>query len=218
MNKFEKYVLGIEESLQKVDDAVESGAYLTKMEVFDYNFKSVLGKVGKNKSYMSDMEYRASYFYAKFFKRVMELKQCGYTFEDVEKLFKVMCSKAMQLRLSYGKSVYCWNRDGFVYVEVKNKSESVHTFVIGERADLCKASLVVLTYFATDRVKDIELKSFMETYLMEVFNNIVDGQKPEPYIYKGLAKSLKNELKKIDTKKDVKKEDDSEKVIQFKAV
>lgn len=119
----------------------------------------------------------------------------------------------MQLRLSYGKSVYCWNRDGAVYVEVKNKSESVHTFEILNRTDFCKACIVVLTYFATDRVKDIELKSFMESYLMEVFNKIVAGEKPEPYIYRGLAKSLKNELNKI---KDVK--EDGKKVIEFKAV
>ena len=190
MNKFDSYVLGIEESLQKVDEAVKSGAYLTKMEVFDYNFKSVLGKVGESKSFLSDVEFRASYFYARFFKKMMELKQCGYTFEDVEKLFKAMCTRAMQLRLSYGKSVYCWNRDGAVYVEVKNKSESVHTFEILNRTDLCKACIVVLTYFATDRVKDIELKSFMESYLMEVFNKIAAGEKPEPYIYRGLAESL----------------------------
>lgn len=213
MNKFDSYVLGIEESLQKVDKAVKSGAYLTKMEVFDYNFKSVLGKVGESKSFLSDVEFRASYFYARFFKKMMELKQYGYTFEDVEKLFKVMCTRAMQLRLSYGKSVYCWNRDGAVYVEVKNKSESVHTFEILNRTDLCKACIVVLTYFATDRVKNIELKSFMESYLMEVFNKIAAGEKPEPYIYRGLAKSLKNELNKI---KDVK--EDGKKVIEFKAV
>ena len=213
MNKFDSYVLGIEESLQKVDEAVKSGAYLTKMEVFDYNFKSVLCKVGESKSFLSDVEFRASYFYARFFKKMMELKQCGYTFEDVEKLFRVMCTRAMQLRLSYGKSVYCWNRDGAVYVEVKNKSESVHTFEILNRTDLCKACIVVLAYFATDRVKDIELKSFMESYLMEVFNKIAAGEKPEPYIYRGLAKSLKNELNKI---KDVK--EDGKKVIEFKAV
>ena len=53
----------------------------------------------------------------------------------------------------------------------------------------------------------------MESYLMEVFNKIAAGEKPEPYIYRGLAKSLKNELNKI---KDVK--EDGKKVIEFKAV
>lgn len=192
--KYDRYVRSLEESIQKVDAAIKSGALLTDMELFDYYFKRFLSGEGYSiLQGMRDSVYRSAKYCADMFDELQLLRREGYTNSEAESFIGRICRGAISKKLvSSAYRVRSFDENGVLYFELYLGSELEHTFEVTGVASLSETALVLITFMLSVSTKNPELKAFYEKYVIGVFNDVMNCKKPTPYVYEGKAKTLRS--------------------------
>ena len=215
VSKYEKYVSGLEASICQVRKAINSGALLTDMEKVDYYFKRLLNGEAVNYSkLMREKTYRIANYYAWSLDTLENYRIEGYSNEDVRVFSRRLCRSAYMSGLtSCVYTVKTFDTNGILYLNLYRGNNIIQEFSITGMVDFTKVTLALISFFASSALKNGEFKTFVEGYLVSVFNDIRDIKKPTPYIYDGAAKTLKSYVAK--SKVSVSK-DKTGKILQFR--
>lgn len=215
--KFEKYLQELDGCLTQVEVAMKNGAMLTEMELMDYYFKRILltdEESGLLKEVFGERAYRLANFLVGVLNEVQDLKVEGYTNYNVYDVLKSICVHARLTRLtSTLYSVHTYDYNGMLYVDFYKGSRRQDTLCIRNLKDVVKVVIAVASFLATESLEEGELKTFVAGYLLGVYNEIANFQSPKPYIYTGLAKTLKNY---IGTTEDAKPAVKERKIVEFR--
>lgn len=213
ITKYEKYVNELGGCLKSVKKALDSGAILTDMELFDYYFKGFIygfnPKIFKN---LTDPVYRCAYFCSEVIDGLFEFKHEGYSYLDANYFISNICAIARMYRLSsHLYTVYSYDNNNVLYWDFCLRGRVEHTFVIKSLGDLVRSSLIIASFLASESIKNKDLKKFVSVYMSSVYSDVENLVSPEPYVYKGISRSLNNCMKKENEPKPVVKE----KVVNF---
>lgn len=213
ITKYEKYVNELGGCLKSVKKALDSGAMLTDMELFDYYFKGFIygfnPKICKN---LTDRVYRCAYFCSEVIDGLFMFKHEGYSYEDANYFISNVCAIARMYRLSsHSYTVYPYDSNNILYWDFCLRGRVEHTFVIKSLGDLVRSSLIIASFLASESIKSKELKKFVSVYMSSVYSDVENLVSPEPYVNKGIARSLKNCMKEEKKPEPVVKE----KVVNF---
>lgn len=215
VSKYEKYVSGLDNSICQVRNAINSGVLLTDMELLDYYFKRLLNGESVNYSKLiREKNYRIANYYAWSLDTLEHFRVEGYSNEDVKVFCKRLCRYAYMSGLT--SSVYTvktFDTNGILYLNLFNGCNMIQEFTISGKSDFTKVVIAVSTFFASNTLKEDEFKTFVEQYLVSVFNDIRDIKKPTPYIYNGTAKTLKSYVVKSNVSIS---KDETGKILQFR--
>lgn len=215
VSKYEKYLSGLEGSICQVRKAINSGALLTDMELVDFYFKRLLS--GESVSYsklLKEKNYRIANYYAWSLDSIENFRLKGYSNEDVSVFCKRLCRSAYVSGLtSCVYTVKTFDTNGVLYLNLYRGNSIIQEFSITGMTDFTKVTLALVSFFASNGLKNGEFKTFVEEYLVSVFNDIRDIKKPTPYIYHGAAKTLKSFVAKSNVSVS---KDETGKILQFR--
>lgn len=211
ISKYERYVSMLDKSIFRVEDAIKDGALLTEMEKLDFYFKKLLYGESINKVLLSkDKTYNIACYYAWAINELEQYRLSGYSNSEAFKFVKQLCKKAVKHGLcSRTHRVSSYDANGILYIKLSRFRETLHTFEISGMGDFTKSVLAVISYLASSGLYSVEMKEFVETYAVNVFNEIREVKDPTPYLYNGAAKTLRRFVTKTSSSKE-------EKIIQYR--
>lgn len=211
ISKYERYVSMLDKSIFRVEDAIKDGALLTEMEKLDFYFKKLLYGESINKVLLSkDKTYNIACYYAWAINELEQYRLSGYSNSEAFKFVKQLCKKAVKHGLcSRTHRVSSYDANGILYIKLSRFRETLHTFEISGMGDFTKSVLAVISYLASSGLYNVEMKEFVETYAVNVFNEIREVKDPTPYLYNGAAKTLRRFVTKTSSSKE-------EKIIQYR--
>lgn len=212
ISKYERYVSMLDKSIFKVEDAIKDGALLTEMEKLDFYFKKLLYGESVNKVLLSkDKTYNIACYYAWAVNELEQYRLSGYSNVEAFKFVKQLCKKAIKHRLcSRSHKVSSYDANGTLYIQLSRFRETLHTFEIRGMNDFTKSVLAIISYLASSGIYSVEMKEFVETYAVNIFNEIREVKDPTPYLYNGAAKTLRRFVTKSAST------DKKEKIIQYR--
>lgn len=211
--KYDRYVRGLEEPINKVEKAISQGALLTDMELFDHHFKRFL--YGESYSIlrgMKDIVYRTAKYCADMFEELHYLRKAGYTNDEASSYISSICRGAVSKRIV--KDLYkvkSFDENGILYFELYNGRECLHVFEVTGLKSFTETALAILTLMVSVSTNNLELKNFYEKYVIGVFNDIMACKEPTPYVYEGKAKTLRSYMLHQRSSAEP-----TEKIVQFK--
>lgn len=192
--KYDRYVENLEESISKVEKAIKQGALLTDMELFDFYFKQFL--YGESYNFLKgirDSVYRTAKYSADMFDELQNIRKNGYNNEEATDYIKSICRSAVTRKVVNGSyRVRSYDENGVLYFELYLGRECEHIFEVTSIKSLTETALVILSLMVSVSTDNLELKSFYETYVISVFNDVMTSKKPTPYVYEGKAKTLRS--------------------------
>lgn len=192
--KYDRYVENLEESISKVEKAIKQGALLTDMELFDFYFKQFL--YGESYNFLKgirDLVYRTAKYSADMFDELQNIRKNGYNNEEATDYIKSICRSAVTRKVVNGSyRVRSYDENGVLYFELYLGRECEHVFEVTGIKSLTETALVILSLMVSVSTDNLELKSFYETYIISVFNDVMTSKKPTPYVYEGKAKTLRS--------------------------
>ena len=204
--KMDIYTEKLNTCVNSVRKAVNEGALLTDMELLDYYFKSsMIGNLLNN--YKKDV-YAIAKFYHESLMKLHILRQTGFTNKQVRVMFREMCFSAFVHRLAPSCAVNTYDVNGTLFAEFIVRGKPEYTFKINNMRSFTKAVLAIASYLASCKVEDKEFKEYVETYLINVFNEICLVKDPTVYVYEGKSKALRSYM--------VKTEKEDENIIRFR--
>lgn len=211
ISKYERYVSMLDKSISKVEDAISDGALLTEMEKLDFYFKKLLYGESVNKVLLSkDKTYNVACYYAWAINELEQYRLSGYSNSEAVKFAKQLCKKAIKHGLcSRTFRISSYDENGALYIKLSRFREVLHTFEIRGMNDLTKSVLAMISYLASSTLYCVEMKEFVETYAVNVFNEIREVKDPTPYLYNGAAKTLRRFVVKSESSKE-------NKIIQYR--
>lgn len=215
VSKYEKYLSGLEASICQVRKAINSGALLTDMEWVDYYFKRLMNGESVNYSkLLRERNYRVANYYAWSLDTLENFRIEGYSNEDVRVFCKRLCRNAYMSGLtSCLYNIKTFDTNGVLYLNLYKGTSIIQEFAITGMVDFSKVTLALMSFFASNSLKDGEYKTFVERYAVSVFNDIREIKKPTPYIYNGAAKTLKSYVAKSNVTVN---KDETGKILQFR--
>lgn len=192
--KYEKFIEGLDECIEKVEKAIDDGMLLTDMELFDLYFKQSLSGYGyRYLKGISDKVYRTAYYCAEMFDRLQDLRKDGYTNAFATDYVKEICREASMRRISVRSyKIDAYDTNGVLYFDLICSGEVAHTFEVTGVRELTETALILIAFLSASGTKDLELKNFLEKYVFNVFSDVMKCKKPTPYVYNGKAKTLKS--------------------------
>lgn len=189
-----EYLKGLKGSIFKVRRAVKQGAILSRFERFDSMFKSELALregIVKNSSsvkrqvlLLKDIDYRIASFYARYLSKVVKMSEKGYSFKDVESLFKSIVARAKVDYIFKGMiGVDLEDKNNvFTVTLVHAKSEEVLT--ISNKEELVENTIALLSFLGCSDETNNASKDWLGMYLAREYRKIKRGSLAKPYLDK----------------------------------
>lgn len=212
--KFDRYADKLGNCLDIVEDAIESGVLLTSLEMFDYNFKSVLYSGSSYWKIRKSIPYRVAVFYAEVFTTVHELRVEGYSTKEYKMFLRDLMHRARVLKISNGYSVNAYDLNGVLYVGMYRGGKLEDEVGITDVDSMSAVTYALASHIVKDSIEDKELRGMCESYLLDVHREVMSATEPTPYVYKGTAKTLSRYLSKKNIREESK--GTSGNIVQFR--
>ena len=212
---FETYRTSARENIRTVKKHLESEVLLTRRESLDFLFKVYTCGDVKDEKFVkvSKEDKNLIKFYSKFFIKLTDILDEGYTMKSVKKFFDSCAHAAWMSGVSNGRyKVTYSDKNGTIYVTLTKGKKGIFKAPIDDIDDMVSIGAVFVSYLGSELEDENRDREFIADYLLIELKRYEDGKGTMVYIDR-----RKHDLK--DTLCGVRVDrDEASKILSFKVV